>query len=282
MKTITRIKPLRAELEALRKKGKSIGFVPTMGALHEGHLALIRRCRKDNDVTVISIFVNPAQFGPGEDYAAYPRPKQNDLRLAREEGVDIVFSPSAEEMYPRPYRTYVDIKEITGTLCGKSRPGHFEGVATVVAKLFHIVSPRAAYFGQKDYQQTLVVRQMVKDLNLPVRIKVCPTVREKDGLAMSSRNKYLSPKHRREAAVLYRSLKTAEAKILDGERNVKKIIDFIHSSIKNNSSGVVDYAVCVDAADLSSLKTVKGDVLIAVAVGFGKARLIDNILVQTK
>jgi len=282
MKTIPKIKTLRTELDTLRARGKSIGFVPTMGALHEGHLSLIRRCRKENDITVISIFVNPTQFGPGEDYKSYPRPQEKDLSLAREEDVDIVFVPTVKEMYPQPHRTSIDIKEITGQLCGKTRPGHFEGVATVVAKLFNIVSPQTAYFGQKDYQQTLVVRQLVKDLNLPLKIAVCPIIREKDGLAMSSRNKHLSPKHRREAAVLYQSLKSAKQKILTGERNVKKIIDFIRSTIKNKSSGEIDYVSCVNAADLKPLRKIEGKVLIAVAVGFGKARLIDNILVQTK
>ncbi len=279
MQTIQTIARLRKILEAARKSGKTIGLVPTMGAFHRGHLSLIRQCKKENSLCVVSIFVNPAQFGPKEDYRRYPRNKRQDCRLAAEAGADIVFYPSVDEMYPPRSSTFVDTCDLTQTLCGKSRPGHFRGVATVVAKLFLIAAPDRAYFGQKDYQQTVVIRKMARDLNFPVRIKVVATVRESDGLAMSSRNIYLTPNERSEAGTLYASLKAAKHDILNGQLSVAKIKAGIRSLI-SKTSGRIDYIECVDAQTLRPIKRFDGQCVIAVAVHFGKARLIDNIILQ--
>jgi len=279
MQTIQTIARLRKILETARKTGKTIGFVPTMGAFHQGHLSLIRQCKKENARRVVSIFVNPTQFGPKEDYRQYPRNKRRDCRLAAEAGADIIFYPSADEMYPSGHSTLIDTGDLTRTLCGKSRPGHFHGVATVVAKLFLIVGPDRAYFGQKDYQQTVVIRKMVRDLNFPVRIKVVETMRESDGLAMSSRNIYLTPRERSEAGTLYASLKTAKHEVLEGELSVARIKARIRSMILK-TSGRIDYIECVDAQTLRPIKRFDGRCVIAVAIHFGKARLIDNIILQ--
>ncbi|MBI4712319.1 MAG: pantoate--beta-alanine ligase [Planctomycetes bacterium] len=296
MLVINKINPLKAKIGALKRKGLTIGFVPTMGALHEGHLSLMRRAGRETDIVVVSIFVNPMQFGPKEDYKRYPRPVQQDLHLCRSAGVDIVFSPSDKEIYPftaRPFRTspqasdtltrtFVDMYKLTETMCGKSRPGHFRGVLTVVNKLFNIVEPDIAYFGQKDYQQALVIKQMVTDLNMDVQVKVMPIVREKDGLAMSSRNKYLTPAERQEAICLYRALLKATELICSSRRPVSavKIIGAMKGIINSVRHSRIDYIAVVDPQTLEPIKTITyRQVLIALAVYIGKTRLIDNFLI---
>ncbi len=278
MRIIRSIPILGQELAKLRDRKRSIGFVPTMGCLHEGHASLLRRAKKENDIVVLSIFVNPSQFGPKEDFKKYPRTFKEDVRLAKKEGTDIIFSPTINEIYPQRMQTYVDVPELSNVLCGKTRPGHFRGVSTVVAKLLNIVWPNSLYLGEKDAQQVQVIKIMVANLNFPVRIKTCPTVREKNGLALSSRNKYLTEIEKKEAAVLYHSLQEARKKILAKEKNPKKVIEFISTMITKNSSGVIDYIACVDAEDLKELSIIQGKILLALAVKFGKARLIDNII----
>jgi len=280
MKVLTSIPSIQKEILSLKRKGKTIGFVPTMGALHEGHLSLIRRARKGNDVVVLSIFVNPKQFGKDEDFRKYPRSKKSDEMLARREKVDMIFSPTDEIMYPSGYLTCVEVGQLGEGLCGRLRPGHFRGVATVVAKLLGIVRPDVMYLGQKDAQQAAVIRQMVRDLNFPVRIEVCPTVRDKDGLAMSSRNAYLSPEERTKAPGIYRSLKAAKAMIQSGEIHPATIVKNIKALIRRNVSPKIDYVECVDPQTLKPLKIITSDCLIATAVRLGQTRLIDNIAVK--
>ncbi len=263
----------------LFKQGKTVGFVPTMGALHEGHLSLIRKARKDNDVAVVSIFVNPTQFGPNEDYDRYPRTFKEDLKKLEKEGVDFLFYPSNKDMYPEGYETYVELEKLPNHLCGLRRPGHFRGVATVVTKLFNIVFPTTAYFGQKDYQQALIIKKMVRDLNIPVKIEVLPIVREKDGLAMSSRNSYLTPEEREKATVLYRALQEGKRVILSGENDAKKVIIAMKKVFNEVPEAEIDYVAVVDPQTLEDVDFIEGDVLLAVAVFLGNARLIDNELV---
>lgn len=281
MRVVKTVKSLRRLIAKARAQNKRIGFVPTMGAFHEGHLALIRRCRRETACTVVSVFVNPKQFGPQEDFSAYPRPEKKDNLLAKKEKVDIIFRPSEKEMYPAGFLTTIRVAGITETLCGVSRPGHFHGVTTVVGKLLNIVAPDVLYLGQKDAQQAVVLKRMAVDLNFPVAVKVCPVVREGDGLAMSSRNDYLTPRQRKEAPVLFASLREARRDILAGERRAAKITGRIRSHIESRSSGKVDYIACVDADSLAPLTTrIHGKVMVALAVRFGKARLIDNIVVR--
>ncbi|MFH1656075.1 MAG: pantoate--beta-alanine ligase [Candidatus Omnitrophota bacterium] len=280
MKIVRSAREMQRLSTDLRIKGKSIGFVPTMGYLHEGHLSLMRRARKDCDVSIISIFVNPAQFGPSEDYRKYPRDLNRDERLAKSAGVDILFSPSAKEIYPDKYFTYVNVEQLADSLCAASRPGHFRGVATIVAKLFNIVQPEIAYFGQKDAQQVRIIQQMVNDLNLPIKIKILPIVRESDGLVLSSRNKYLSPKEREDALVLSQSLKKARTMINKGVRSSNKIISMIRGLISKKKLAKINYISCVNFTNLKSVKTIKKNTLIALAVRIGKTRLIDNIIVK--
>lgn len=263
-----------------KKRGKTIGLVPTMGFLHEGHMSLIRRARKDTDCVIVSIFVNPAQFGPKEDFKKYPRDFKRDFSLCEKENADIVFTPKAEEIYPENYVTYVNVEKITDTLCGASRPGHFRGVATVVAKLFNITMPDIAYFGQKDAQQAIVIKRMAEDLNMSVRIKVMPIVREKDGLAMSSRNVYLNLKERMQAQSISKSLKLAKELFDSGEKDSGKIINEMKKVIDKQSEAKIDYIKIVDLKDLRSIKKISGNVLIAIAVWFGKTRLIDNVILN--
>jgi len=267
-------------LNAARRKGKTIGFVPTMGGLHDGHAALMRRAKKDHDLCVVSIYVNPKQFAPREDFRRYPRDLRRDLRLARKEKVDIIFFPSDNVIYPEGYLTYIDVEKLSKALCGKFRPGHFRGVATLVAKLLNIVGPDALYLGQKDAQQAVVLKTMVRDLDFPVAVQVVPTVRDKDGLAMSSRNGYLSANQRRQATVLYRALQLSKARISAGERSASSIVRFITQMIRRGSGGKIQYVACVDALTLKPLKTLKGWTLITLAVFFGSARLIDNISIR--
>lgn len=281
MKIIRSINELKRELRVQRKKGRTIGFVPTMGCLHEGHLSLIRRARKENKVVIVSIFVNPTQFGPNEDYKGYPRDMRKDAALCRKEGVDYIFYPAVKAMYPKGYSTYVKVEGLTANLCGKFRPAHFRGVTTVVTKLFNIIKPDIAYFGQKDAQQAIVIKRMVKDLNMGIKIKVILTVREKDGLAMSSRNAYLSPDERRVAPTVYRALQLARDLIELGDRNAAHI----KSEMRKMLSPVtdkIDYISIVDPEDLKEVKRTKGsdNVLVACAVWIGETRLIDNIEVN--
>lgn len=282
MKVIRRTKHLRQELGRARRRPRTIGFVPTMGALHDGHLALVRRSRRENDLTVVSVFVNPTQFGPREDFRSYPRTFKKDVLLAKKEKVDIIFHPSIKEIYPRGYLTDIEVREISDRLCGRSRPGHFRGVATVVGKLLNIVDPDILYLGQKDAQQCVVLRHMVRDLDFPVKVTTVPTVREPGGLAMSSRNQYLSAVQRREAVVLYQALRTARKRIVAGERTAAPVLREMRRYIRKNSSGIIDYLVCVDGQTLRPLRVLRGEVLLALAVYFGKARLIDNIALTVK
>lgn len=261
-----------------RKEGKIIGFVPTMGALHEGHLELIRTARKKSDFVVVSIFVNPIQFGPKEDYREYPRDEKGDLKKCEKEGTDCVFIPRVEDMYDENFSTHVEVEKLTENLCGRYRPGHFRGVTTVVTKLFNIVKPHLAFFGWKDAQQLLVIKRMTRDLNFDVEIVGVETVREKDGLAMSSRNWYLSEKERKQAPYLYKALLYAKEIIEKGERDAGKVREEIRNFIsKNVPLGKIQYVEIVDMENLKPLKEIKGNVMIALAVFLGKARLIDNI-----
>lgn len=250
-----------------------------MGYFHEGHLSLMRAARKENDVVVVSLFVNPTQFGPNEDLDRYPRDFDRDQRLAAEVGVDAIFAPTPEEMYPPGYATYVEVERLSQGLCGQSRPGHFRGVATVVCKLFNIVQPDRAYFGQKDFQQQLIIRRMVRDLNFPLTIVTVPTVREPDGLAMSSRNAYLSPEERKSALALIRSLKQGEALIRSGERQAQKIRQAMAETLGSDPRVCIDYVEVRDPESLEPVFTIDGEVLLAVAAFVGQTRLIDNLVV---
>ena len=282
MKTLTRVAEMQAASAGLRGAGKRVGFVPTMGALHEGHLALVRRAKQETDVTVASIFVNPAQFGPGEDYLNYPRDLARDSDLLQREGVEIVFAPPVEEIYPHGFETYVTAEPVSAPLEGEFRPGHFRGVATVVLKLFHIVQPHRAYFGRKDAQQCVVVSRLVRDLNLAVEIVVCPVVREPDGLAMSSRNAYLNEEERRAATVLYKSLCRARELMQGGERRAAVLAGEMRKLIEQEPPARIDYAAVVDAETLLPVEEVRGRVLVPLAVWIGRARLIDNLLVEER
>jgi len=266
-------------LKALSRSGKSIGFVPTMGALHPGHLSLIKQARRDNDTVVVSIFINPAQFGPKEDLNKYPRPLKNDLALCRKARVDLVFLPDSEIMYPEGFCTFVHVEKLANILCGATRPGHFRGVATVVAKLLNIVVPSVLYLGQKDAQQAVIIRRMVSDLNFPVKVKVMPTVREKSGLAMSSRNAYLSEQERGNALVLFRALNLAKVLIRGGAKDTVRIISRVKQLINKHKNVKIDYIAVMDSMNLKPLKRVTGNCLVALAVYIGKTRLIDNILI---
>ena len=278
MKIVNNISRMTTLSKIYKKEGKSIGLVPTMGYLHEGHLSLVRTAKKHTDVVVMSIFVNPTQFGLGEDFDKYPRDFKRDEELARTAGVDVVFYPSVNEMYPEGYATFVNVENLSDTLCGSSRSGHFKGVATVVTKLFNIVKPEIAYFGQKDAQQAIILKKMAQDLNMDVDIRMLPTVREKDGLAMSSRNTYLSGEERSDSVCLYHSLKRAEDLIDKGERDSRKVIKAMEDVIKEKKSARIDYISIVNTGNLKELKTLSGEALIALAVFIGKTRLIDNII----
>jgi pantoate--beta-alanine ligase len=269
---------MRAASRAARRDGKRLGFVPTMGALHEGHLSLVRAAKAGCDVVAVSIFVNPLQFGPNEDLAKYPRRFESDLELVETEAVDFLFAPTPEEMYPAGAVTYVTVEGLSEKLCGRSRPGHFRGVTTVVAKLFHIVEPDRAFFGQKDAAQTAIIRRMVRNLNLPVEIVVCPIVREPDGLAMSSRNAYLSPVERKSALVLYRSLTQIRNRFDQGERNPAFLIEVGKQLVAQESAARLDYLEIVDPATLDPMQELSSGALVAIAALVGNTRLIDNIL----
>jgi pantoate--beta-alanine ligase len=281
MDIISRMADIRERVAAARKAGRTVGLVPTMGYLHEGHLSLIRAARAANDLVVVSIFVNPLQFGPQEDYATYPRDLERDGRLAAGAGADIVFAPAVTEMYPQGcdnMRTFVEVGGVSERLCGASRPGHFRGVATVVSKLFNIVAPDIAYFGQKDAQQVVVIRQMVADLNLSVGVTAVPIVREADGLALSSRNVYLNPAERQAALVLSRALALAAARLTAGERDAGAIRQAMLELINTEPLAIADYVSLSEPATLDELTAVGRSALVALAVRIGKTRLIDNIL----
>jgi len=279
MRLVHTVAEMKKIVNDILKSGKSIGFVPTMGYLHKGHLSLVEAARKENDVVVVSIFVNPTQFGPNEDYSRYPRDIERDLRLLEPIGVDYVFNPSVEEMYPAMYSTYVEEVELSKYLCGASRPGHFRGVCTVVTKLFNIVKPTKAYFGQKDAQQFRVLKRMVMDLNMDVEMIEMPIVREEDGLAMSSRNVYLNPEERKEATRLYKSLLKAKELIESGERDVQKIKSEM-LKILDHPLLKVDYVEVVDEETLRPVEKIERKVIVALAVFVGKARLIDNMIFE--
>jgi len=272
------VQEVREFLRANRHKGP-VGLVPTMGYFHAGHLALMHRARRECATVVVSIYVNPLQFGPAEDYSSYPRDPQRDLQLAREAGGVAVFMPSDEEMYPSGYATYVEVQGLTDKLCGRHRPGHFRGVATVVTKLFNIVRPDRAYFGEKDFQQALVIKRLVADLNFDLEVLTVPTVREPDGLAMSSRNVYLSPAERQAATVLYSSLLKARNAILAGERDPRRIENLLAEAINAEPLARLEYAEVYGLPWLAELTRLEGEVLLAVAARVGRARLIDNMVV---
>ena len=278
---ITRtIAETRAALAQARALGKKIGFVPTMGYLHEGHLQLIDIAKQHSDFVVVSIFVNPTQFGPHEDFASYPRDFERDRKLCDARGADLIFAPEDSEMYPEPSLITFQIEKLADHLCGARRPGHFNGVVLVVSKLFNIVQPDVAVFGQKDAQQLIIIKRLVQDLNFPVKIISAPTVRESDGLAMSSRNVYLNAEQRAQSAVLYKSLQRAKALIESGERDAQSIISEMEKLIATASEAKIDYIEIVSVRDLQPVARLDGQIVIALAVYFGKARLIDNIVLE--
>jgi pantoate--beta-alanine ligase len=278
MEIFEQIDVIQRKCENLRLGGKILGLVPTMGFLHEGHLELMRVAKRHADVVMISIFVNPSQFGPSEDFGSYPRDREGDLEKAREVGVDIAFLPSVQEMYPEGFQTKVSVEKVTKHLCGLSRPTHFDGVTTVVAKLFNITKPHLALFGQKDYQQLTVISRMVRDLNMDIDIVGVPTFREPDGLAMSSRNTYLSPEERKSALCLKKSLDLARRLVGSGERSAEKMKKALEELILSHPYTVVDYVTLCDPVTLEDVKTVEAETLLAIAVKVGKTRLIDNCL----
>jgi pantoate--beta-alanine ligase len=280
MKIARTINSIRTIVKQARSKGKSVGLVPTMGALHQGHISLIKRAAKDTDFVVVSIFVNPTQFGPKEDFKKYPRPVEVDLKACRKAGADAVFIPSVTQMYPQENLIWVNVEKLSRGLCGRFRPGHFRGVATVCAKLFDIVQPDFAFFGQKDAQQAIIIKRMVADLNMPLDIVICPTVREKSGLAMSSRNQYLSPEEKIDAASLCKSLQKCRQLATEGVIDTKKIILQMRKIISPAKSAKIEYIEIVDVKTLQPVKNIDRPVLVALAVRVGSTRLIDNIIID--
>jgi len=276
MKIIKSPEKLTPIIKKTKCQRQTIGFVPTMGALHQGHLSLIKQARKDNDFVAVSIFVNPAQFGPGEDLKTYPRPLRNDLRLCSKAKVDLVFLPDKQAMYPRGFSTFVNVEGLSNLLCGANRPGHFRAVATIVAKLINLVAPDTLYLGQKDAQQAIIISRMIKDLNFPVKVKVMPILRQKDGLALSSRNIHLNKTQKLEAVVLFKALGLAESLISLGLRDAGRIISRMKGLILKSKQAKIDYISIVDLETLCALKKINQSCLVALAVKFGKTRLIDN------
>lgn len=281
MKIISQPRVLRREVTRFKKQGKTIGFIPTMGALHDGHLSLIRSARADCDCVIVSIFVNPLQFGPREDLKKYPRTLKRDISLCKDYA-DIIFSPSVRSMYPDNFLTSVEVRQLSNVLCGASRPGHFRGVTTIVAKLFNMAQPDIAYFGQKDAQQAVIIRKMVADLSMPVAVKVLPIAREYDGLAMSSRNAYLTASQRKDAVVLYRSLVLAKKLARKGIVNCGQVIAQMRRSIQKTPSARIDYINIVDPKCLTPLKTIQKKSFVLLAVFIGKTRLIDAMAITRK
>jgi pantoate--beta-alanine ligase len=280
MQVATTITEIRACVRQARAAGQTVGFVPTMGALHVGHVSLMQAAAERCGFVAVSIFVNPTQFGPGEDFEKYPRPLEKDLAICEENGVDVVFAPSRAEMYPRQNLTWLMVEKVSEPLCGRFRPGHFRGVATVCMKLFNIVGADHAFFGQKDAQQVAVIQRMVTDLNVPLEIVVCPTVREPDGLAMSSRNQYLSPQERKDATVIYRALRRSAELIRDGQTDAAEVTRQMGEILRQVPALRIEYASIVDAESLDGLRRIEGKVLVAVAGRLGSTRLIDNIVVD--
>lgn len=280
MNIVKTISEVRNEVKNWRRQGLSVGLVPTMGYLHEGHKSLIDRACKENDKVVVSVFVNPTQFGPGEDLATYPRDIQRDAALCEDAGAALIFNPEPEEMYFDDFHTYVTMESLSDELCGKTRPIHFRGVCTVVSKLFHIVAPDRAYFGQKDAQQLAIIKRMVRDLNFDIEIVGCPIVREADGLAKSSRNTYLNPEERKAALVLSKAVGLGQELIQKGERNADVIVEKMKQLIEEEPLAKIDYVQAVDAISIQPVAEIKGTVLVAMAVYIGKTRLIDNFIYE--
>jgi pantoate--beta-alanine ligase len=278
MQLVHTIAEVREIVSSWRKEGLSVGLVPTMGYLHEGHQSLIKKSVEQNDRTVVSVFVNPIQFGPNEDLASYPRDINRDMEKVKEVGGDLIFNPEPSEMYPGHFTSFIDTTETTELLCGAVRPIHFRGVCTVVGKLFNIVCPDRAYFGQKDAQQLATIRRFSRDLNFPIEIVACPIIREDDGLAKSSRNTYLSPEERKAALILSQSLKLGKKAIEEGEKSAKKVIDIITANIKTEPLARIDYVEVVDFENIQRVDTINGETLVAIAVYIGKTRLIDNFI----
>lgn len=279
MKIVSTVEEVRAEVKRWREEGLTVGLVPTMGYLHEGHKSLIDKAVEQNDKVVVSVFVNPIQFGPTEDLATYPRDLQRDSVLCENAGADLIFHPEKEDMYFDDFCTYIDMENLTKGLCGKTRPTHFRGVCTVVGKLFNIVQPDRAYFGQKDAQQLAVIRRMVRDLNFNLEIIGCPIIREEDGLAKSSRNTYLSPEERQAATILHKGLTKGEELVRGGEKNATTVVNAIREVIETEPLAKIDYVEMVDFDNIQPVETIEGTVLTAVAVYIGKTRLIDNFIV---
>lgn len=282
MEVIKSIELIKERIREYKREGHTVALVPTMGYLHEGHLSLVRMAKNKADKVVVSIFVNPLQFGQGEDFKVYPRDLDRDAKLLEVEGVDLLFCPEAEEMYPDDFQTYVEVTKLSSGLCGAYRPGHFRGVATVVLKLFNIIKPDMAIFGEKDYQQLRIIQQMVKDLNLDVEILSHPIVRDFDGLALSSRNTYLNEEERRSALSLYQALKLAERLVLGGEKDPERIVKLVREYIENFPYTKVQYVEIVDPQTLERVSQIRGPVLLALAVFVGKTRLIDNRIIKPK
>lgn len=280
MNIVKTISEVRNEVKNWKKQGLSVGLVPTMGYLHEGHKSLIDRACRENDKVVVSVFVNPTQFGPGEDLATYPRDIQRDAALCEDAGAALIFNPEPEEMYFDDFHTYVTMESLSDELCGKTRPIHFRGVCTVVSKLFHIIAPDRAYFGQKDAQQLAIIKRMVRDLNFDIEIVGCPIVREADGLAKSSRNTYLNPEERNAALVLSRAVRLGQELIQNGERNADVIVEKMKQLIEEEPLAKIDYVQAVDAASIQPVAEIKGTVLVAMAIYIGKTRLIDNFIYE--
>lgn len=278
MKIVSTVDDVRKQIKEWKMQGQSVGFVPTMGYLHEGHKSLVDCARKENDRVVVSIFVNPMQFGPAEDLADYPRDLEHDAQICESAGADLIFHPEPEEMYAGDFCSFVDMSVLTEGLCGKTRPVHFRGVCTVVTKLFNIVTPDRAYFGQKDGQQLAVIRRMVRDLNMDIRIVGCPIVREEDGLSKSSRNTYLSPEERKAALILSQAVRLG-AELAKTEKDAKKVVLAMKDKIQTEPLARIDYVEAVDALSMQPVKTLEGGCMLAMAVYIGKTRLIDNVLV---
>ncbi len=280
MNIVSTIQEVKEQIRQWKKEGQSIGFVPTMGYLHEGHGSLITEAGKQNDKVVVSIFVNPMQFGPTEDLESYPRDLKKDSAFCEALGADLIFHPQPEEMYHDTFSSYVDMTVLTQELCGLSRPVHFRGVCTVVTKLFHIVEPDRAYFGQKDAQQLAVIKHMVEDLNMNVEVIGCPIIREEDGLAKSSRNTYLSPEERKAALILSKTIFLGEQMVKDGEKDAGKLVEAMRANIETEPLAKIDYVKAVDGRTMQQVERIQGPVLVAIAVFIGKTRLIDNFIVE--